>query len=215
MSNTTQISLGEQIANFQQQYAGDMPADKFEQALADRAEMLRSTSRGASLHVGDAAPDFSLPDAYGTLVTLSSLLETGPVVLTFYRGDWCPICNLTLRAYHAILPEIKVLRGALVAISPQNPDHTLLTVEHKELTYPVLSDVGNKVARQYTMLWTVPEEERSDEDGSHYDDASWQLPVPATFVIASDSSIKLAFADPDYTQRLEPAAILEALRQLV
>src|SRR5262249_45943982 len=114
----------------------------------------------------------------------------------------------------AILPGIKALHGSLVAISPQNPDHTLLTVEHGKLTYPVLSDAGSKVARQYTMIWTVPEVERSDEDGSHYDDTSWELPVPATFVIGSDSIIKLAFANSDYTQRLEPATILEALRQL-
>jgi peroxiredoxin len=214
MPNTSQLSLREQIVRLQRRYAKNIPADKFEQIRAARAEMLRSTSKGSSLHRGDKAPEFSLPDAYGKLVTLSSLLKTGSVVLTFYRGDWCPFCSLTLRAYHAILPGIKALHGSLVAISPQNPDHTLLTMEHGKLTYPVLSDVGNKVARQYTMMWTVPEVERSDEDGSHYDNTSWELPVPATFVIGLDCTIKLAFADPDYTQRLEPTAILEALRQL-
>jgi peroxiredoxin len=142
------------------------------------------------------------------------LLKTGPVVLTFYRGDWCPFCNFTLRAYQAVLPEITELSGSLVAVSLQNADHTLLTVEHKELMYPVLSDVGNQVARQYTPIWTVPEAERSPSLQPFYDDDSWELPAPGTFVIAQDGTVKLAFVDADYTQRLEPAAVLDALRQL-
>jgi peroxiredoxin len=214
MTNSTQISLREQIATFQQQRAGNTPADQIERQRAERADLLQATSSSSSLQVGDIAPDFTLPDAYGKPVTLSTLLKAGPVVVTFYRGDWCPFCNLTLRAYQAILPEITALHGSLVAISPQNPEHTLLTVEHKDLTFPVLSDVGNQVARQYTRIWTVPEAERSPNLQPFYDDDKWQLPAPGTFVIASDGKVKLAFVDADYTQRLEPDAILNTLREL-
>ena len=215
MTDTTRISLREQIAAFQQQRAGNTPAEQLQKQRAERANMLRSASSGTSLQVGDPAPDFTLPDAYGKPVTLSTLLKSGPMVLTFYRGDWCPYCNLALRAYQAILPEITALHGSLVAISPQNPDHTLLTVEHKELSYPVLSDVGNRVARQYTQIFTIPEAERRPNLQPYFEDNAWQLPAPGTFVIAQEGMTKLAFVDADYTQRLEPEAILDALRQLV
>lgn len=215
MTDTTQISLREQIAAYQQQRAGNTPADQLKEQRAERANRLRSASSGTSLQVGDSAPDFILPDAYGKPITLSILLKSGPVVLSFYRGDWCPYCNFALRAYQAILPEIIALHGSLVAISPQNPDNTLLTVEHKELSYPVLSDVGNRVARQYTQIFTIPEAERRPNLQSFFDDNTWQLPAPGTFVIAQDGRIILAFVDADFSQRLEPAAILDALRQLV
>ena len=215
MTDTTQISLREQIAAYQQQRAGNTPADQLKEQRAERANRLRSASSGTSLQVGDSAPDFILPDAYGKPITLSILLKSGPVVLSFYRGDWCPYCNFALRAYQAILPEIIALHGSLVAISPQNPDNTLLTVEHKELSYPVLSDVGNRVARRYTQIFTIPEAERRPNLQSFFDDNTWQLPAPGTFVIAQDGRIILAFVDADFSQRLEPAAILDALRQLV
>src|SRR5258708_39898661 len=161
MSDITHPSLKEQIALFQEQSAGKVPPEAQERMKARRAQLVQSGIADKSLKAGETAPDFALPDAYGHAVTLSALLADGPVVLTFYRGDWCPYCNLTLRSYQAVLPEISVLRATLVAVSPQNPDNTLLTVEHKELTYPVLSDVGNHIARQYRLVWSVPEEQRS------------------------------------------------------
>jgi len=215
MTEPTSASLHDQIAAFRRQRAGAMPFEEFEKQHAERVNGLQATSTGAALQVGEAAPDFTLPDAYGKPVNLFTLLKAGPVVLTFYRGDWCPYCNLALRAYQAILPEITALHANLVAVSPQDPDHTLLTAEHKELTYPVLSDAGNHVARQYTLVRNIPETERSLDLGRYNgDDNPRQLPAPGTFVIARDGKVTLAFVNVDFTQRLEPAAILDALRSL-
>jgi|SRR5579859_168252 len=216
MSDVIRPSLQEQIENYQAQSASKSSPEALERGKARRAQLVRSGLADKSLKAGETAPDFTLPDAYGKPVTLYALLAHGPVVLTFYRGDWCPYCNLTLRAYQAVLPEINALQATLVAVSPQNPDHTLLTVEHKELTYPVLSDLGNRVARQYRLVWSVPEEQRSTSaklpefDG----DDSWELPITGTFVIAHDGLVKLAAVDADWTHRLEPQVILDTLRVL-
>ncbi|GCE07791.1 peroxiredoxin-like family protein [Dictyobacter aurantiacus] len=166
---------------------------------------------------GEAAPNFALPNARGTILKLSDLLSRGPVVLTFYRGAWCPYCNLTLRAYQKHLPEIQQRGATLVAISPQTPDHSLATAEKWQLEFEVLSDESNQVARAYGLVFRMSEElrtlyQRFDNDLEAYNgDSSWELPMPGTFVIAQDGTIQLAFVDADYTHRLEPAEILDAL----
>ena len=216
MTDVTEPTLEQQIEAFQHQSAARMPSEVQERLKARRTELVQSGIADKSLKIGDTAPDFTLPDANGQPVTLSTLLALGPVVLTFYRGDWCPYCNLTLRAYQAILPEITDLKATLVAISPQTPDNTLLTKEHKQLTFTVLSDVGNPVARHYRLVWTVPEAQRATSANlpQFNGDEAWELPMPATFVINKDGTIKLAFVDADWTHRLEPAAILDALQQI-
>lgn len=217
MSDVTQRSLREQIEAFQEQSAARTTPEVLERGKARRAQLVNSGLADKSLKAGETAPDFTLPDAYGRPITLSVLLARGPVVLTFYRGDWCPFCNLTLRAYQAALPEINALQATLVAVSPQDPDNTLLTVEHKELTFPVLSDVGNHVARQYRLVWSVPEDQRSASVKlpQYNGDDSWELPMAGTFVIAMDGTVKLASVDADWTHRLEPQVILATLRGLI
>ena len=216
MSDGIDPTLREQIEAFQAQSASWVSPEVQERSKARRAQLVESGIADKSLKTGETAPDFTLPDAYGKAVTLSALLAHGPVVLTFYRGDWCPYCNLTLRAYQKILPEINALHATLVAISPQNPDNTLLTVEHKELTYPVLSDLGNRVARMYRLVWSIPEDQRSTSANlpQYNGDEAWELPMTGTFVIAPDGVIKLASVDADWTHRLEPQVIVETLREL-
>jgi peroxiredoxin len=125
-----------------------------------------------------------------------------------------------LRAYQQILPEIEVLGATLVAVSPQTSDNTLSTAEKNELKFPVLSDVGNKVAQQFGLVFTVPEHlwpiyKRLGNDLPAYNgDESWELPMPGTFVVARDGTIRLAFVDADFTRRLDPAEILRSLREL-
>ena len=164
-----------------------------------------------AVKVGQMAPEFSLPDQLGDTVTLSSMLQRGPAAVVFYRGEWCPYCDLTLRAYQRILPQIKALGASLIAISPQTPDCTLTTVEKKELTFSVLSDVGNVVGRKYGLVFVMPEAARHPGISAANGDESWELPVPGTFVIASDGTIKLVFVDADWTHRLEPAELLKVL----
>src|SRR5205823_3894613 len=168
------------------------------------------------LRLGDVAPDFALPDASGKRVQLSDVLKQGPVVLSFYRGEWCPYCNLHLRAHQAVLPMIRELGASLVAVSPQTPDHSLTTAEQKGLTFPVLSDAGNEVARRYGLVYTLSQTLRavSPDLRVYNGDESWELPMPGTFVIAPDGTLRLAFVEADWTRRLEPAALLDALRAL-
>jgi peroxiredoxin len=185
-----------------------------------RADMELSASGIArrALKAGDHAPDFRLPDARGAYVRLKDLLAMGPVVVSFYRGGWCPYCNLELRALQNALPEITRLGAALVAISPQTPDESLSTAEKNELAFLVLSDAGSAAAKSFGIAYDLAEELRPiyarfghalpEKNG----DESWVLPIPATYVIDGDGAVVLAFVDVDYRNRLEPAEILAALQ---
>jgi peroxiredoxin len=171
-----------------------------------------------ALHVGAKAPDFSLPDVHGKVVKLASLLAKGPTVVTFYRGGWCPFCDLQLRAYQGVLSQILDLGAELVAISPQTPDYALSDVEKKQLTFPVLTDKGNAIARRYGLVFSLSETVRQLQTGfgnpipNFNGDEPWELPMVGTFVLDRAGVVRLAHADPNYMKRLEPAAILEALR---
>ncbi|MEO0340445.1 MAG: peroxiredoxin-like family protein, partial [Bacteroidota bacterium] len=161
------------------------------------------------------------PNATGQLVDLANLIENGPVVLTFYRGSWCPYCNLMLNQYQQILPEIKALGAQLVAISAQHPDESLNITEKNNLQFEVLSDAANQVAKQYTTVFQYGEtplatmKELGYDFDSFYGDNSRSLPVPATFII--DRSGKITFAKSmggDYRNRVEPNDILAALKAI-
>ena len=191
-------------------------------AVMDKATSTLAASgiTDTSLPVGAAAPDFTLPGVNGEQVSLAKLLTDGPVVLAFYRGGWCPYCNLELRALQAALADITAAGATLVAISPQLPDNSLSTAEKLELAFPVLSDVGNVVAREYGLVFSLPEDLRSVYDGFGIDlpaangDQTFELPVPATFVIGRDGSVAWRFVDPDYTHRGDPADVITAIKAL-
>ena len=168
--------------------------------------------------VGDAAPDFELPDARGGSVTLAGLRSAGPVVLVFYRGAWCPYCNLQLRAFQAALADLRAAGATLVAISPQTPDSSLALAEQAELAFPVLSDVGNGVARRYGLVFALGADDRELHSGVGIDlgafngDDSWELPAPAVFVVDAGGIIRYASVAGDYRWRVGPDEVLAALR---
>jgi len=175
---------------------------------------------GHSLRAGQPAPNFTLPDAAGRPVTLARLLATGPVVLVFYRGNWCPYCNVQLRAYDQALAQFQAHGATLVAVSPQTPDLTRLTAEEKNLHFPVLSDEGNAVARLYGLAYRVGDAVVDTLRGVGVDLAAFngnprgELPLTGTFVIARDGHIAWAATDANFKQRPDPALILAALAQL-
>lgn len=170
-------------------------------------------------NVGDTAPGFTLPDAVGNEVSLDSLLKDGPVIVVFYRGAWCPYCNLTLAAWQEQLDEIHALGGELVAISPQLPDYSLTSQEKNDLQFPVLSDVGNRVADRFGIVSQVTPEVLALWEGridleAHNGDGSGKLPLPATYLIDTDRTIRFAHLDAEYRNRAEPAEVIDRLRAL-
>jgi peroxiredoxin len=172
-----------------------------------------------ALKAGEIAPDFTLPDAAGGSVRLSERLRDGPVVLKFYRGGWCPYCNLELRAYQRSLPQLRSLGAQLVAVSPEAPDNSLSTIEKNSLAFPVLSDAGGAVAAAYRLAFHLSDELQEiyrsrGRDLAQWNDGDWTLPVPATFVIDTNRRIALAHVDADYRSRLDPAVAIAALREL-
>ena len=178
---------------------------------------LRDTGSAPGLDVGDAAPDFTLPDHRGRPVTLSDRLQHGPVVLSFYRGDWCPVCNLELQALQANLAEIERRGASLLAVSPQPADTSGAFADRLELAFDVLSDVDQDVARAYALRFPLTDGLRAAYESyglvlpEQNADGSWCLPVPATFVIDPAAVVQARHVEPDYRRRLEPAEILAAL----
>jgi peroxiredoxin len=183
-------------------------------------DLIASGLAEKAMKQGATAPDFSLPNANGKLVKLSELLKSGPVVLAFYRGGWCPYCNKQLASYQAALPEMKQLGATLVAVTPQKPDRSLTQIEKANLEFEVLSDNGLKVARQFGLVFTMPPDTRPIYQGFGIDleawngNASWELPMPGTYIIGKDRVIKYAFVKADYSQRAEASALIDALKTM-
>jgi len=216
----TLTSLSSQLKDYQngfKQQASQEIVDTMAQATN---ELANSGIIDNSLKVGEKAPDFELPSATGTPVKLSELLKNGPVVINFYRGQWCPYCNLELRAFQQLLPEFKAANAQVIAISPELPDNSLSVSEKHDLAFPVLSDVGNKVSREYGLIFSLAESLRPLYKGFGIDilasngDDTYELPVPATYVIDEASTIRYAYAEADYTLRAEPNDVLAAVKAL-
>jgi peroxiredoxin len=170
------------------------------------------------LKVGDHAPAIVLENAKGATVDVGTLLKKGPVIVTFYRGGWCPYCNLELKAYQDILPEIVAAGASLVAISPEKPDDTVSTAEKNALTFEVLSDVGQNVGRAFGLVYEFTEELKRAYNGFNLDiptrngtPGEWALPVSATYVIDRNGSIVYAYTDADYRDRADPRDVLAVL----
>ncbi len=169
--------------------------------------------------VGDHAPDFKLQNAVGKEVSLSDFLKKGPVVLVWYRGGWCPYCNINLNYLQEELPNIKAQGANLLALSPELPDEALSTSEKHHLQFEVLSDVGNKVAKEYGVVYKLTEGvaaiyNKKFDLNNHNGDNSNELPLAATYIINTDGKIVYAFLDADYRKRAEPSDITAFLKKM-
>jgi peroxiredoxin len=170
--------------------------------------------------VGDKCPDVTLPNQLGEPVRLGGLLQQGPVVLTFYRGGWCPYCNLELHAYQQVLPELKATGATLVAITPEIADQSLTTVEKNALEFEVLTDLNSEYARKLGLVFTVANELRGIYRGfgidieKHNGEGQFDVPLASTFIVDGDGTIAYAFVAADYTLRAEPAEIIKILKEL-
>ncbi|EST13599.1 peroxiredoxin-like family protein [Sporolactobacillus laevolacticus] len=187
---------------------------------AQAIKELEASGVAQGLKTGDHAPNFTLPDATGKIVSLSETLTKSPVILTFYRGGWCPYCNLELRAYQRALPEIREAGAKLIAVSPQTPDASLTTKKKDELEFTVLSDVGGKVAHHYDLVFKLQDylidlyKQSGLDVPAHNGNNTWELPKPATFVIDQHGTIVFAHVDSDYRNRTEPSEVIKIVKGL-
>jgi peroxiredoxin len=213
------MSLKQQLAEYRASWFKRVPAER--QAVIERhiARLCDSIAKTA-LKVGDRAPIISLGNAKGETVNVRALLQHGPVIVAFYRGGWCPYCNLELKAFQQVLPEIKAAGASLVAISPEKPDDTLSTAEKNALSFEVLSDVGQKVGRAFGLVYEFSDELKSSYKEFGLDIAAkngtiteWALPISATYVIDRNGAIVYAYTDADYRDRADPLEILKLLKQ--
>src|SRR5712691_4999633 len=216
----TNTPLQQQIDEFIAEGASWLPAGLLQDLLSPIGQLINSGAAENALKEGALVPDFTLPDARGTAVRLSHLLTQGPVVMTFFRGQWCPYCHLQLRAYQQALLHMQARVATLVAISPQTLDYSRALAEKLELTFALLSDMGNQVARQFGLVFTIAEAVRGAHKRVCADlptvngTDSWDLPMAGTFLIDQSGTVRMAFVDPDFTRRLDPSVINARLNEL-
>lgn len=195
-----------------------VPAEKLEITQRAIEELRRSGIAGRALAVGAKAPEFELADGGGKPFRSAEALARGRLVVSFYRGRWCPYCVAELESLQAILPQVQAAGASLVAISPQTAQQTYFTTDQHQLGFPVLSDPGNQVARQFGLVYRLPQELERLYRAIFINlplangDESWELPIPATYILERDGTILFAYADADHMRRAEPAELVDRLR---
>ena len=220
------MTLPERLAAFRANFeAGappyNVPASVHELMHRATDELIASGAAERALRAGDRAPEFTLKNSDGHEVSSRDLLARGPLVVTFYRGVWCPYCNMDLHALQEALPAIREHGGQLLAISPQTQSNSRKSQRDNNVTFPILSDFGNEVAARFGLRFTLPEylielyRDTFKNDLSRINgDSSWSLPMPARYVIGTDGVIAYAEVNPDYTHRPAPEELLPVLSAL-
>jgi peroxiredoxin len=210
--------LREILAERKELIAKYVPAET--QAIHARAvaELKQKNLAANILPVGAKIPDFQLQDHDGKNLSSADLLAKGNLVICFIRGRWCPFCVAQMEAMNLILPEVTQAGATLVAISPQTVQQTFFMRDQHKLRFPLLSDAGNKVARQFGLTYRVPEEQEAIYRKAFVNlpfingDDRWELPIPATYIVDRDGTVLYASANEDYTARPEPEDIVRFLQ---
>ncbi len=214
------MSLEQQLGKRRTPSAVNIPAQKYDIMQRSTKELQEIELSKNAFKKGQTIPSFELTNASGVIIKSVELLRKGPLVISFYRGGWCPYCNMELRALQKVLDQIHDLGAELVAISPETPDNSLTTSEKNTLSFEVLSDIENIFARQLGLVFQMPEDLREVYHSfnldvqKHNGNDDYELPMPATYVIDTGGKIILDFVPEDYTHRLEPEDVLKALRSL-
>jgi peroxiredoxin len=207
--NTTSLAEWQRLSAWER--------DALETAVRDPA--LRRQADEA-LQAGDYAPEFTLPSVAGRTVQLADLLLDGPLVISFYRGGWCPYCRLSLRALDAALPAIRRAGAQVVALSPEGPAAARATAADNGLSLDLLSDADARTAFLYGLLYTMPADliafyrRRHLDLAACYGRPTWSVPLPATYVVGPDGMVAYGFVDPDFRRRADPSDVLRIIRRL-
>ncbi|MFF1923741.1 peroxiredoxin-like family protein [Streptomyces sp. NPDC058221] len=214
-------TIADQSAEVGRQAGGRLPGEVTAAFEAELARLLAAGVPAGAAVPGAKMPDGDLLDMYGSPTTLAAALAGRPAVVVFYRGAWCPYCNLALHVYqNALVDELDARGVALVAVSPQKPDASLSLAEKHALTYAVVSDPGNQIARQLGIVFTLGRGAREAQAELGLDlatvnaDGTADLPLATTVLVDTDGTIRWIDVHPDYTTRSEPAEILEAVAAL-
>lgn len=217
-SNHTSQSLEVQLKDFKKKWSSSVDqsvSDTFQKGID---ELVENNMTSSAIKKGNIAPNFILKDASGESISLYEKLKNGKVILTWYRGGWCPYCNLTLRSLQSHNDEFIQLNAQLIALTPELPDNSLSTKEKNELTFDVLSDIDNKVAKSYNLVFKVTPavnafykkfHDLKDFNGGSGD----ELPLTATYIIEQNGEISYSFIDVDYRKRAEPQTIIDQLKK--
>jgi peroxiredoxin len=215
------MSLQDRLDAFKADFEGKKaPPEAVAMFHKATAELIASGQAERALKAGDRAPAFTLPDAEGIAVSSTDLLAGGPLVMTFYRGVWCPYCNLDLQAIEAAANEIRSFGASLVAISPQTPANSRRSQRENQLSFPILSDHAGSVANTFGLRFRLPDylitiyKQFGIDLSVHNSDPSWTLPIPSRYIIGRDRTIAYAEVNPDYTRRPDPDELLPVLRRL-
>ncbi|MEO0364349.1 MAG: peroxiredoxin-like family protein [Pseudomonadota bacterium] len=197
--------------------ANQAPPDAIAAFHRSTQELIDQRLADNALKVGDMAPEFNLLDADGNTISLKALLASGPVVLTFYRGNWCPYCNLELKALEEVVGDLRARGASLVAISQQSQKNSQLSQRQNDLSFPIVTDPKGDTADAFGLRWDLQPYLTEVFKTFNVDlpliqeDDKWTLPMPARYVIAQDGSIVYAEVNPDYTQRPEPSDLFTVL----
>jgi peroxiredoxin len=219
------MSLQDRLDAFKTDFEGGRLARKPSPEVLDTmhratAELVASGQALNAKKAGDRAPDFTLRDALGNNVALTELLAKGPLVVSFYRGAWCPYCNMELQALQAVSPEIAARGASIIGISPQTAANSRKSQRENHLSFPILSDEKSRIAAAFGLRFSLPDylvelyKGFKNDLPAFNDDPAWVLPIPARYVIGTDGVIAYAEVNPDYTQRPDPSELLPVLDKL-
>ena len=213
------MTFQERLAHLKQRIEGGMTQAYLDIMHGATAELAASGIEEKVLKVGSVMPAFSLPDENGQTVNSSELMAKGPLVITFYRGLWCPYCNADLANLKHIVPTVEKAGGTMVAISPELPEYSREIISKQRLPFSILSDAGNEIAAKFGLRFSLPEDLKVlYRDTFNIDlekcsgDPSWTIPMPARFLVDSDGIIRYAESSADYTQRPDPDDLIEVLK---
>ncbi len=212
------MSLTEDLLAKKNAGIANIPAEKYQVMKGATEALIEQKLSNNALKTGDQMLNFELPNSTDNLVSFKDLKGEGSLVISFYRGGWCPYCNLELKALQNVLPQLKELNTNLVAITPETPDNSLTTSEKNELSFEVLSDIDNSFAKELGLVFKMPDDlvdvynEFNLDIEKYNGNKNFELPMPATYVVDNSGKITYSFVPEDYTQRLDPEDILKALK---